>query len=353
MIIGSCGYGSTGSSVLTDLLKEYDEIQVFDRFEFVLPYRVDGLEDLEYRVVTSPSRFSGGDYAIKRFLQASKCYKTPFINKPCNGKTFYKLSLDYINAIKQLSFKGIETADVLSGNIFRNINAFFWKKIGMKFFEKLLRRRLYWWPSRTLYYAVRPDNFYKETKKYIENIFIAMGADLNRPICLDQPFEGNNPENSMKFFNNPIAFVIDRDPRDLFLQYKYSKSVDSKFMPHSTVEDFIIYYKNMRINGNNNSKENIIHLNFEEFIYEYDKTIEKIEKVLNLSVHNNPKLYFNPSLSINNTQLIRKHPEDIENIKKIEAELSEFLFPFEKYENVIFSGKSFTGSGQRPRFEKE
>ena len=48
MIIGSCGYGATGSSVLTDLLREYDDIQVYDNFEFVIAYRVDGLQDLEY-----------------------------------------------------------------------------------------------------------------------------------------------------------------------------------------------------------------------------------------------------------------------------------------------------------------
>ena len=51
MIIGSCGYGATGSSVLTDLLREYDDIQVYDNFEFVIAYRVDGLQDLEYHLM--------------------------------------------------------------------------------------------------------------------------------------------------------------------------------------------------------------------------------------------------------------------------------------------------------------
>ena len=39
MIIGACGFGATGSSVLTDLLREYDDIQVYDTFEFItMPY---------------------------------------------------------------------------------------------------------------------------------------------------------------------------------------------------------------------------------------------------------------------------------------------------------------------------
>ena len=51
MLVGSCGYGATGSSVITDLLHEYDNIQIFDSFEFVLSYRVDGLSDLEFHLM--------------------------------------------------------------------------------------------------------------------------------------------------------------------------------------------------------------------------------------------------------------------------------------------------------------
>lgn len=42
MIIGSCGYGATGSSVLTDLLREYDDIQVYDNFELLLHIELMG-----------------------------------------------------------------------------------------------------------------------------------------------------------------------------------------------------------------------------------------------------------------------------------------------------------------------
>ena len=67
MIIGSCGYGATGSSVLTDLLREFDDVQVYDEFEFVLAYMVDGLEDLEYHLMKQYAKNCSGDYAIERF----------------------------------------------------------------------------------------------------------------------------------------------------------------------------------------------------------------------------------------------------------------------------------------------
>ena len=346
MIVGSCGFGNTGSSVLTDLLREYDDVQVYDDFEFVLPYRVDGLQDLEYHLVKQYSKCASGDFAIKRFLESAKCYKTPFINKPCNGRKFYKISREYIDKIEQLNYYGIETADMLTGNVIRNIFAFFSKKIGMKYLEKILHKRLFLWPARKIHFSIKPERFYEETRKYINNIFIAMGANLDKPICLDQPFEGNNPEQSMKFFDDPYAVIIDRDPRDLYLEYKYITHVDAKFFPHSTVEEFILYYRKLRqdkICENNR----VIRINFEEFIYEYEKTIRKLEDFLKISKHNNKKAFFIPERSAANTQLIFKHPEDKQDIEKIEKELSDFLFPFQNYSGVDTSGKSFYGAGRK------
>lgn len=104
MIIGSCGYGATGSSVLTDLLSEYDNVQLFDSFEFVVAYRVDGLQDLEYHLMKQYAKCASGDYAIKRFRDWTSCYRTPFINKPCNGVTFQKISKDIEQELPEFLF---------------------------------------------------------------------------------------------------------------------------------------------------------------------------------------------------------------------------------------------------------
>lgn len=346
MIIGSCGYGATGSSVLTDLLREYDNVQVYDTFEFVLSYRVDGLEDLEYHLMKQYAKNSSGDYAIKRFLEMSKCYKTPLINKPCDGNTFYNLSKHFIDEILQTSYRGVDTADMLSGSVLRNILAFASKKIIMpKIIEKVTKKPAYIWPCRKQYYSIEPDCFYEAAREYTNSIFKAMGADLSKPICLDQPFEGNSPENSFKFFDNPYAIVIDRDPRDLFLAAKYSKDPNFKFLPRDDVRKYIIYYKNMRKRKSYN--ERILSLHFEDLIYNYDDSISKIEKFLSLGEHKRPKEIFNPNRSINNTQLIRLHPEDKDNIQLIETELKEFLYPFEKFGKVKFEGKPFDGAARK------
>ena len=347
MIIGSCGFGNTGSSVLTDLLREYDDVQVYDDFEYWISYRVDGLEDLEYHLMKQNSRSISSDAAIKRFLQRSKCFKTPFIHKPCDGDKFYKISEEFINEILQISYKGLENIDVLTGNTFRDVFAFASKKIFMpKVVEKITHKRSFLWPCRTLYYSIKPDNFYEAARKYNNKIIEAMGADMSKPICLDQPFSGNAPEQSFPFFDDPYAVVIDRDPRDLYLSGKYSKGPDGKFYPKDDVKKFVVYYKNMRLNSSKESKREL-HLSFENFMYEYDITVKKIEEFLKLGEHVRPKSVFKPEKSINNTQLIRLHPEDVEEIKYIEENLSDFLYPFDKYKNIEFTGKPFVGAARK------
>ncbi len=346
MIIGSCGYGGTGSSVLTDLLREYDDVQVYDEFEYILSYRVDGIQDLEYHLMKQFAKNLSGDYAIKRFMERSKCYKIPFIHKPCGGKEFYQISKEFIDEITQLTYRGMDTADVLTGHLARDIFAFASKKFFMpKIIEKLIKQRSYLWPCRTMYYSIHPSNFYEAAKRYNNKIIEAMGADLNRPVCLDQPFEGNNPENSFPFFEDPYAVVLDRDPRDLYFDIKYTKSPDGKFVPHTTVEDFIVFYSNMRSSITEHPR--VLRLNFEELIYNYDKAVNKIEAFLHLGEHIRPRTLFNPSRSINNTQMIRLHPEDKEDIQKIEIELKEFLFPYENYPAPKFNGKPFSGAGRK------
>ena len=346
MIIGACGYGATGSSVVTDLLREYDDIQVYDDFEFWMAYRVDGLEDLEYHIMKQYSKGESCDIAIRRFLKRSRSYMLPFINKPCDGKVFYKYSKEFIEQITQLKFKGSYTADICTGYLLKDFFAFASKKVFMpKIIEKITKKRSYIWPCGLKYYSVEPENFYDEAKKYTTKILKEMGVDFQNPVCLDQPFSGNCPENSMKFFDDSYAVVIDKDPRDLYLAGKYTKDPNFKFSPIDDVEKFIIYYRNMRKHEVVN--ERVLRLRFEDLIYNYENSINKIEQFLKLGEHKRKKEIFNPDKSINNTQLIRLHPEETEAIRKIETELSEFLFPFEKYSSVEFNGRPFDGASRK------
>lgn len=352
MIIGACGYGATGSSIITDFFREFDNVQVYDDFEFTFTYRVDGLEDLEYHLMKQFAKNISGDAAVYRFLKSANYIKTPLIHKPTDALTYKKIVNKYIDSIVQTRFKGMESIDIISGNVLKNIINLGMKKVILpKVFENRRKRATFGWPNRDIYVSVKPDNFYEASKEYIRDILRAMGADLSKPIVLDQPFAGNAPFNSFVFYDDPRAIIIDRDPRDLYLEAKYTLIAEGRFIPRQDVQSYCEYYRRIRTDQLNKDSDRILLLKFEDLIYNYKSCVQKIMGFTGLHEHRWPRKYFNPNRSVNNTQLIRKYPLEKENIKIIEKELAEYLYPYEKYKNVDTSGDVFVGSSKYQKIE--
>ncbi len=342
MIIGSCGYGATGSSVVTDFIREFDGVQVFDDFEFSFSYRVDGLQDLEYHLMKQYAKDISGDAAIKRFLYAANYIKTPLIHKPCSPDEYLSIVNKFVNNIVQTKFKGIESIDIVSGNVPRNIFALGMKKKLMKFFiERWTKKPCYLWPYRDVYVSVEPENFYEAAKQFVRDLLSAMGADPEKPIVLDQPFEGNAPQNSFQFFDDPYAIVVDRDPRDLFLETKRHGFYEGRFIPIDDVKKFIEYYKRIHTKRPIEKTERILPIRFEDMLYNYEETSKKVIDFCKLGKHVRKRKIFNPDRSINNTQLIRRYPDERDNIELIEKELPEYLYPFELYKDVDTTSGGF------------
>lgn len=344
MIIGICSYGGTGSSAVVDLLKEYKELQVLGNAEFQYSFQVDGLEDLEYHLLKQYSRHMSGDIAIHRFLDSTISWaKTPLVHKTIPPKEFIRLTKKYTNSLIQESWIGLDNSDYMSKSILKNSVVLGFKKIIFPLYEKITHHSWDKWPARRLYLSINPDNFYKLTQEYTTSLLKAAGADFNKPVVLDQPFEGNAPQQSFPFFKDPRAIVVDRDPRDLWILAKYAGNWtgEGRFMPRKDVKTFVEYYKKLRKNQLREDSENIIFVNFEDLIYEYDKTIEKIENFLNISHHDNPYKYFNPKISINNTRLMDRYPNSKADMEYIEKNLSDYLYDFSKYKKVKYDRNIF------------
>ena len=67
---------------------------------------------------------------------------------------------------------------------------------------------------------------------------------------------------------------------------------------------------------------------FEDLVYKYDDTTKEIRDWLGLSKmdHTAQNKYFDPKVSINNTQLWKKNRSYEEEAKQISALLPEFLY---------------------------
>ena len=97
MIVGVCGFGSTGSGAVMDLLREYDEISAGRNMELSFLYDADGVSDLEQALVKQPIRFYSGDAAIKKFKKAIYSYDlTRYVKRYMSVKKFREISDEYI-----------------------------------------------------------------------------------------------------------------------------------------------------------------------------------------------------------------------------------------------------------------
>lgn len=256
---------------------------------------------------------------------------------------FLRITNDYVSKITQAQFEGWESIDFMNGNLLIKIIKMGIKKVFAPFYQKTTNRTWNFWPIRTLYVSMNPDNFLDHSKEYIRNLLKASGFNLNEPILLNQAFEANNPEGSFPFFDNPKAIILDRDPRDIYIQHQLMVSGEGRWLPKGDVNAFIAQYKHVRKGQNRIDDQNKLFINFEELIYDYDNTVNKILKFISCDRdrHKLKRKYFKPEKSVNNTKLFETYPQFESEIKHIEKELNEYIFPFENYPIIEKSGQPF------------
>ena len=139
--------------------------------------------------------------------------------------------------------------------------------------------------------------------------------------------------NIKRYFNyvdNLKVILVDRDPRDLYLLNKNHWKGASNICNTDNINEYIGWYKALRIHRKKEDliNNNIIIISFEELVYEYDDTLQKLCIFLNIDLksHALRKKYFNPEISKNNTKLWLKPHNYESEIKIIEKELSEFCY---------------------------
>lgn len=354
--IGSAGFIGTGSSIVTDFLKEFSDVDTFDKFEFRFIYSTDGLLDLKYHLFEGNHKYQTGTTAINRFLKLVSSSACKNYNKATNG-LFKTYAYEFIEKIVQGSWYGCyadPSVEPKRGRYIQLLNRL--KIFKLLYSLELKNGNTYTiYPIKKIRYSINPDNFDGCAKEFLTKVFKALDLNLNKNLAFNQIFSGNNPQAMFPFLNSPKVIIVDRDPRDLFLQYKmvnyYTKE---RQHPVKDVYTFIDLYKRMRNNQPYTKEDNnIMIINFEEMIYEYEKTSQRIASFCNLSNHVYPKKYFDPSKSIANTQFYKQNNKYQNEIEIIEKELKEYLFDFSKYDVDVSSfPKPFDNNAANPEGRK-
>lgn len=333
-IITCAGYYGTGSSVVSDLLKEFDNCYSLGDYEFRFIQDPDGISDLDYNLVENNHRHNSG-YALKKFEKLAKFlsgnkiikkYEKFFDNK------FYTETQKYIENLKDLEWKGMWHEDIRSrGVLFYYIDRSF-NKIATTLNKKIFNKKEQGFTlikNEKTYCSYPKEKFYVYTKSYIENLCTIANKDKKEFIVFDQLVPPSNLERYNRYFNDIKIIVVDRDPRDCYLLEKlYYKGTVA---PVNDVEKFIKWYFLIRQHRKyERDPENVLRIRFEEAVYDYDKFLNKILSFLNLSENNHikKKKFFNPEISKKNTQLWVKYPEYKKDIEKIEKELKEYCWNY-------------------------
>ena len=350
MVIGVCGFTSTGSSAVVDYLKEYDKFCVLDNKEFILPYYPDGLEDLDIHLNRYCSKYTGSVVAIERFRRHMQNYWINRTGSMERRRLINQATAEFLAKIVQVSWLGYGSSDLqLGGGIYsgKSKTVFAYqiaKSIVIPCLEKISKRDHDSFLRHRMEFSMMPENFDQEAIVFIKKILAAYGADFTKPLVLNQPFAGNDPEKSFKYFEDPIAIVVDRDPRDNYLFAKKFLRRQGRQIPTDSVEKFVLYYKHMRENQpykRNNNR--VLTLHFEDMVYRYDETIQIINEFCGLKGEEKARTLFVPNMSINNTQVFKRYPEFKDDIRYIEENLTEYLYPFEEFGDIEITGQMFSG----------
>lgn len=341
LLVGVSGYGYTGSGAVIDYLKEREECAHID-VEFNLAYIPHGIQDLEYHLTKGISRYYSCDAAIKDFLHIIRKFNSPRGAYRRNmGEDFLNESKRFVEELSQVIWSGWWSYDGIRMSFLRETWRF-----------RILRRYFLIWEKYNsgkhplpkndkMFLAIMPKDFQKKARDYINILIDGFGCDRSKVVIINQPFEPNAPEQSMKYFDDARAIIVDRDPRDIYLFAKYVARHSAAFIPTDKVEDFVQYHKLCRMNSGLEETDKVLRISFEDMVYDYEETTKKISQFLDIPYVTPSKKHFNPDASINNTQLYLRYPEAKSDIAIIERELKDFLYPFYKYEGICGTGAPF------------
>lgn len=330
------GYMFSGKSALSDILREFSCFEVPDYDdEFELLRVPGGLCDLSMAFDNwSPTR---ADIAIRKFQKVTKQLARSNNNLMrhfnvgfgYNDKydNFTELTEQFLNKII------IQKWDVRSPSELVNISRskYFKEKICAK-----LTNRQFPWPQFTFHLS-SSKLFDINAKIYLSNLLNENAKSKGKNgVITHNAFEPFSPHNNFRFFEQPYSIIIDRDIRDIYMGsinkskgYNEFVSLYSRINGSFDIQTFIMRQKIMRQESDFSKKENVLRIRFEDLIFNYECSLDKIYKFLNVDSchHIDIGKFFNPNDSIINTKTWKNaDKETLKNIALIESELPEFCY---------------------------
>ena len=331
-IISCAGFGSSGSGVVTDFLREFGCIRNFGDYEFRFLQDYGGVSTLEDALVHNYHRLNS-DIAIQNFVRYIEYQSGDFLSKRYekffDGK-FREISYRFLDKITDVKWDGYwEEYQILEPK---------WIAI-LKYnvYPRLLRllqgNRHYiarYVPRKPMYFSSPGrEYFYRCVREYMNELCAVVDPEKEyKYVFFDQLMPPTNIRRYENYCDSLKIIVVDRDPRDYYMEnvLRWGEG----WVP-ADVDRYIRLYRGMREQlKREKDSEQVLRLKFEDAVYHYPDFSKNVMNFLGLTAeeHLFPRKYFNPSVSINNTQLWLKKKVDRTIISKIEQQLSEYCYDF-------------------------
>lgn len=327
-------YMGSGSSALTDLLGEVSGITVpQESFEFVFLHCPGGLFDLEDKLLVGNNALRS-DEALHTFAQTMQALVS---DRWWVGHYHERLHSDFEGVVNRFLDQLIEAQP-----------DFYWyqqehyprRAIPYLALRGLLRRVTggrvqlkrplthtpMWlaWPS--------PQAFYEAAQQFVREALDQLPRG-KVGVVLDQLLLPHNLARFDQYFapGDAMAFEVCRDPRDVYLSNRFIWAKRGEPVPYPTdVDAFCSMYRRIRACAKPSDSAFVHRLAFEDLIYRYEETTQKLANWLGLpdaqKAFNQSR--FDPKRSILNTQLFTLNDDWQAYGQAIASRLPEYLYDF-------------------------
>jgi hypothetical protein len=185
-------------------------------------------------------------------------------------------------------------------------------------------------PKNIMFYSNPSlEYFSKCANEYITKLCSVIDPEKKyKYLYFDQLVPPTNINRYFRYFDDLRVVVVDRDPRDLYLDNLLNWH--ERWIPDD-INKFITLYKKTREKlPYEEENPGILRIRFEDSIYKYDDFSKRINTFLSLqkSGHKCPKTIFNPDVSVKNTQLWKRQKVNTDIVKTIEDNLGDYCYQF-------------------------
>jgi hypothetical protein len=334
-VLDLSGYMFSGKSAVSDLISEFDGFSVpYYRTEFDLIRIPHGLMDL--KIALDNWSWIRSDSALREFMRLTTIMgRTPrgFFQKLFQTGFGYENHYPSFNKITQKFIKNITDDSWEIKWPYETASLCPWDIALLKVSSKLKRQHA--WPE-IHYRLCSGDEFKKYSREYISTL-LSINCDKNSHTTVTHNMlEPYDPSSGFCFFDNIKSIVVDRDVRDIYITgsthsdgFNDMVPLYSKIIGAFDIDIFIQRQNILRNKTNYNKNQNVLRIQFEDLILNYETTVNKVFDFLEISSkdHVNKMKSFIPEKSAENVGLWRNAPNYLkENVQKIEQYLPDLCY---------------------------